>query len=189
MGDNDNDGGNEGGNDGANQFKAPADQAALDAIIERRLARERQKFGDYDELKTKATAYDEAEAKNASAIEKAQKEATDAASKASGLGLQLLEERVEAAVLRAAKDLVDPDAAARLIDRSAIDYGDDGKPKNIPALLDALVKDKPYLKAKNTTTTRTSAPRTKPDENGEKNENRDGKGRANEALASWIGSR
>ena len=42
-------------------FKAPESQAELDRIIEQRLARERQRFADYDDLKGKASKYDQLE--------------------------------------------------------------------------------------------------------------------------------
>jgi DNA-binding GntR family transcriptional regulator len=41
--------------------------------------------------------------------------------------------------------IVDPDAAYKLLNRSAIEYGDDGVPTNTEALLVALLKEKPYL--------------------------------------------
>lgn len=41
--------------------------------------------------------------------------------------------------------IVDPDAAVRLLDASAIEYAEDGTPRNIPALIEALAKAKPYL--------------------------------------------
>ena len=41
-------------NDQGNGFKAPATQADLDRIVGDRLARERAKFADYDDLKVKA---------------------------------------------------------------------------------------------------------------------------------------
>lgn len=57
---------------------APADktftQAEMDAIIGDRLKRERQKYADYDELKTKAAAYDEAEEAAKSELQKAVEE-------------------------------------------------------------------------------------------------------------------
>ena len=37
-------------------------QAEMDSIIEGRLARERQKYADYDDLKEKASKYDEYQA-------------------------------------------------------------------------------------------------------------------------------
>ena len=47
--------------------------------------------------------------------------------------------------LKAAKlGIVDPDAAWKLLDKSALDYVDD-KPSNTEQLLQAMLKDKPYL--------------------------------------------
>lgn len=43
------------------QFQPPASQADMDRIIADRLARERQKYADYDELKTKAAKFDAAQ--------------------------------------------------------------------------------------------------------------------------------
>lgn len=43
---------------GGKEFKPPATQAELNAIIKDRVARERAKFGDYEDLKTKASEYD-----------------------------------------------------------------------------------------------------------------------------------
>lgn len=46
-------------------------QAELDAIVGDRLKRERAKYADYDELKTKATAYDEAAEASKTELQKA----------------------------------------------------------------------------------------------------------------------
>lgn len=42
-------------------------------------------------------------------------------------------------------NIVDPDAAARLIDWSSLEFDEDSTPKNAKKLLEALVKAKPYL--------------------------------------------
>lgn len=55
------DGGNDGGSAG---YTPPASQADLDRIISDRLARERAKFADYDDVKAKASKYDELDARN-----------------------------------------------------------------------------------------------------------------------------
>lgn len=47
--------------DGKSSYTPPASQEDLDRIIEARLARERSKFSGYDELKAKASKYDELE--------------------------------------------------------------------------------------------------------------------------------
>lgn len=51
-------------NDPGSQFKAPASQEELDRIIGDRLARERSKYADYDDLKSKVSRVEELEATN-----------------------------------------------------------------------------------------------------------------------------
>jgi hypothetical protein len=41
--------------------------------------------------------------------------------------------------------IVDLDAAVRLMDMGALEFGEDGKPTNVEAVLKALIKAKPYL--------------------------------------------
>lgn len=50
-------------NDQGSEYKAPATQADLDRIVGDRLARERAKFADYDDLKAQATAASEYQSK------------------------------------------------------------------------------------------------------------------------------
>lgn len=45
-------------------------QAEMDSIIEGRLARERQKYADYDDLKEKASKYDEYQTQNKTELQK-----------------------------------------------------------------------------------------------------------------------
>lgn len=52
-------------------FEAITSQEALDKIVGTRLARERSKFADYDELKSKAAEFDKAEETTKSEIQKA----------------------------------------------------------------------------------------------------------------------
>lgn len=47
----------------------------------------------------------------------------------------------------AALSIIDPDAAARLLDWSEIDYDEAGAPKNLDKLLTALIQTRPYLVA------------------------------------------
>lgn len=53
------------------EFKAPESQEELDRIIQKRLDRERSRFSDYDDLKTKASQLDEIEESKKSEVEKA----------------------------------------------------------------------------------------------------------------------
>lgn len=69
--------------------------------------------------------------------------------------LEAERQRAKQVVVREkAKDLahhlgiVDADVAYRLLDPEAIEYDGAGEPTNLESLLDALVKDKPYLAGK-----------------------------------------
>lgn len=66
---------------------------------------------------------------------------------------QTLEDQVKAARLEAAVsaaagrlDIVDPDAAVRLLDLTGVTYNDDGAPENIDTLLNGLLEARPYLR-------------------------------------------
>lgn len=65
---------------GKDQFKAPASQEEFDRMVGARLERERAKFADYDDLKAKASKYDEADEANKTELQKALERA-DAAEK------------------------------------------------------------------------------------------------------------
>lgn len=90
-----------------------------------------------------------------SETERAKKEAADAQAKAQKLEADYKAAivRAEIAVLGTGLKIVDADAAYRLIDQAAIQFDDQGKPTNVKALLDQLVKDKPYLVAQGGPTT------------------------------------
>lgn len=44
--------------------------------------------------------------------------------------------------------IIDPDAAYRLLDKSSIEFDDDGQATNVEALLVSMLKDRPYLTGK-----------------------------------------
>jgi len=61
-------------------------------------------------------------------------------------------ERVKESTLRSAiiaeaakRQVVDPDAAVALLDRSSLELDDSGNPTNISKAMDSLLKSKPYL--------------------------------------------
>lgn len=70
--------------DDGGAWKAPADQAELDKIIEARLARERAKYADYGDLKAKADEFDKAQDASKSELQKA----ADRAAKAEAAATQ-----------------------------------------------------------------------------------------------------
>lgn len=92
-------------------YEAPATQADLDRIVESRLARERAKFADYDEVKGKASKYDEAEAANKTELQRAQEAAAAAEKRAADAEGSLL----RAKVANRAGKVLPPSLAARLV--------------------------------------------------------------------------
>ena len=71
--------------DDGGAWKAPADQAELDKIIEARLARERARYADYKEVKAKAAEFDKAQEANKTELEKASERAAQAEAKAAAV--------------------------------------------------------------------------------------------------------
>jgi hypothetical protein len=65
-------------NEGGNGWTPPASQEELNRIIAERIARERSKFGDYNDLKAKAAKFDEIEQASRSDVEKAAERAAAA---------------------------------------------------------------------------------------------------------------
>lgn len=148
--------GGEGGNGGDSGWTPPASQADLDAIVQKRLDRERSKYADYDELKAKATAHDEAEAAKASDIEKAVKQAkteteTEVTARTNAVLIS-----AEARALAAEAKFRNPADAVALL-RAGNKLGDikveaDGTVDGaaLKALIDVLATERPYLLEDNT---------------------------------------
>lgn len=106
-------------------------------------ARAQQK--ELDELRTKVKAAEDAQL---SETERLKKDATEATERVAALERDLREQRISSAVITAAAKLnvVDPDAAYRLLDHSKIEFdASTGQPTNVDALLADLLKAKPYL--------------------------------------------
>lgn len=62
---------NEQQQDGGSKFEAITSQDALDRIVSQRIARERNRFADYDDLKAKAAKFDEVQEASKTAEQKA----------------------------------------------------------------------------------------------------------------------
>jgi FKBP-type peptidyl-prolyl cis-trans isomerase len=88
--------------------------------------------------------------KQAFAQKKLEQQLAEHQSSNSELLRQLQETRIDREVVRQASKLniIDVDAASRLIDGSRIDYDENGQPTNIPDLLKDLVKQRPWLAGK-----------------------------------------
>lgn len=126
-------------------------QADLDRVVSERVTRERAKFGDYADMKSKAARLEKIEAANRTELEKA-------VERAKGEGrteaLSAVNQRLVAAEVRAlaaAAKFRDPtDAIAQLRDHlPTVGVGDDGSvdAAGVKSLLDDLAKAKPYLVA------------------------------------------
>lgn len=128
-------------------FAPITSQEEFDRALGARLHAERSKYADYDDLKGKAAEFDKLADAQKTELQRATDEATAAKQQAQELGLKLLDQSLRNAVVTGAvgKGIVDPDAAYALLDRSAVQYDDNGNATNVGDLLDALVKAKPYL--------------------------------------------
>lgn len=156
-------------------------QDELDKIVADRIARERKKYGDYDDVKAQLAAFEkereEAEKAKLTEIERAQKEREDALTKAADYEKQVAElakarenDILEHAIQLAAKDTVDPDAVALMIDRSTLRV-EGGKAVGVVEAVEALKAAKPYLAVKQDTQPRsigdTSVPPKQKDKTAE----------------------
>lgn len=137
-------------------------QAELNRVIADRVDRERKKFADYDELKTKLTALEQAEAERAKA-DLTEAERLTADLEAARIKAQEAEERGAAAITTANKRLINAEfkalaremnvpadrlaAALKLADLGAASVDDEGNPVGVKEAVEALIAAEPYLVA------------------------------------------
>ncbi len=122
-------------------------QAELDDIVQQRLAREKGKYTDYDQLKKDADELKKLKAASQTEAEKLTNRLAELEKEQATWQRERQESTVRYEVLLAAGKLniVDPDAAYRLLDLAEIEYDKEGRPTNVEAVLKGLVKAKPYL--------------------------------------------
>lgn len=177
---NENPTGNEPSDGGKPEYTPPATQADLDRIVESRLARERQKFGDYDDLKKKAAEHDQylesQKTEHQKALDEAKKGTESEVTQRFLSRLVSTEVKAVAAML----GFNDPADALSVIDATKLPVKDDEPDTEaIKAAVEKLATEKPYL-VKAGTTRPSTRPRPKP---GERQEQAgDKKGRAAAAL-------
>ncbi|UMR33959.1 scaffolding protein [Paenibacillus polymyxa] len=135
-------------------------QDELDQVIADRIARERKKYADYDELKTKLSDFEREkeerekekmsvterlEAEKAAAL-KAAEEARNERDKALAVADRRL---IDAEFRTIARELnVRTDAlndALKLADLSEVSVDDEGRPQGVEGVVKALIEAKPYL--------------------------------------------
>ena len=139
--------GADGGTDNPPAFEPITSQEELDRRIGPRLAREREKYADYAELKKKADEHDAA----AEAAKTEHEKAVDAARKEGETGaLERANTRIinaEAKVLAAQANAHNASAVVKMLDLSSVTVGDDGEvdAKALQAKVDELKSSDPYL--------------------------------------------
>lgn len=133
-----------GGNDQPRTFT----QAELDRIVGERLARERDRYGDYDALKEKASKLDEIEAANQTELEKAQKAQEAAQRQLEELKAREQRRAVSDAIRAEAikANAVDADAVVALVlANHDLKVGDDGKVAGVDEVIAALTESNKRL--------------------------------------------
>lgn len=127
-------------------------KSQVEHILQERLAAERKKLGDVGELKKKAAEFDKLQDAQKSELEKLNERASSLESRAQSLQDELRTERLTNAVFAQANGvgITDAGLAARLIDGSAVEFSDEGKPEkaSVKKALEALVESHPILKGK-----------------------------------------
>lgn len=137
----------------APQDPAPAPQTFtqddVNRIVAERIARERQKYEGFDDLKDKAAKYDALQAENATEVEKAVAQAVEATRADAAKAMNNTLVRAEVKALAAAAQFHDPaDAAALLADKFGqvpVTASGEVDVTAAKALVDQLAADKPHL--------------------------------------------
>jgi hypothetical protein len=166
-------------------FKAPSTQEDLDRIVEQRLARERAKFADYDDLKAKAAKFDEADHASKTELQRLQDAVAERDAKISELPREVRKQAIRFASLATQKGFLDPEDALVFID---VDLADDAAVKSA---LDDLAERKPHLVRAEATKKPPARPKPKAGSDGDDSASRglEGKERAAEALRQFSSTR
>jgi len=123
-------------------------QAELDKIVSERLAREKAKFADHDDLKKKAARLDEIEAANKTELEKAQAERDAAKSERDAAKAEAKATRIRAAAISAASEAgaIKPDDVVAVLGPDAIKVNEDGTLEGVKEAVAAILDDRPHWK-------------------------------------------
>jgi hypothetical protein len=133
------------GDDAAATGQEPGAEAESGLLEARKIRREnanlRKRLADFEAAEAK---------KNEASLSEAEKQSKRAAELEAQLkAVQTAQQeqivRYEVMLRAAALNVVDPEAAVKLIDLSSLEFDESGKPINIDKALSALLKQKPYL--------------------------------------------
>lgn len=122
-------------------------QGELDAIVQHRIARERSKTADYDELKAKAAELDKLQAEKLSETEKLQRERDEATQKAADVIRTANERLIHAAILAEAakKGVKSPELLLGVLAKDGLTIGDDGQVSGVEDAVTAALGSYPEL--------------------------------------------
>ncbi len=121
-------------------------QDELERQIGERLARERSKYGDYEDLKAKAAKFEEHEQAQLSELERERQARTAAEEKATAATSRAQDALVRAALISASAGTVDPDAVQIFaLQKGTVTIGDDGQVTGAREAVEAVLAEKKYL--------------------------------------------
>lgn len=126
--------------EGDNTFTPPASQEEFDKMVGARLARERQRFADYDELKAKAAKLDEAEQASKTELQRLQDAINERDGKLAELPREVRKQALRFASIASQRGFLDPEDALVFLDD--VDLGDK---EAVEVALDDLAERKPHL--------------------------------------------
>lgn len=126
--------------EGGSEFKAITSQEELDRRVGDRLARERAKFADYDDLKAKAAKFDEVDQASKTELQKLQDGINERDAKIAGLPGEIRQQAIRFASEATRAGFLDPEDA--LLNLSDVDLSDNDAVK---AALADLAERKPHL--------------------------------------------
>lgn len=168
---------------GTATFTPPSTQEDLNRIIEQRLARERSKFADYDELKTKAAKFDEGEAASKSELQRLQDAVAERDAQLADLPRQARSQAIRFASKATQAGFLDPEDALTFL-ADGVDLADDAAVK---VALDELAERKPHLVRQPPAKKLPARPKARPSGDSEESadEGATGKERAAAALRQF----
>jgi hypothetical protein len=161
------------GGGGTSTFNPPASQDEFDRMVGDRLARERQKFADYDDLKAKAAKFDEVDAASKTELQRLQDAVAERDSKLADLPRQVRAQAIRFASKASQAGFLDPEDALTFL-ANDVDLADDAERKP------HLVRQQPAKKLP-------ARPKPKSDADGEESgdDGLQGKERAAAALRQF----
>lgn len=121
-------------------FTPPATQADFDRMVGERLARERSKFADYEQLKEKASKFDELDAQSKSELQKAQDALAEKDKQLASIPEEARRQALRFASFASQRGFLDPEDALAFIGN--VDLDNDAA---VTAALDDLAERKPHL--------------------------------------------